>query len=203
MDSDSELVLPPTLQTRRLTLRPLRPEDETAIFSYASNPEVARWTLWEPHKSLEDSRAFIADYAIANYRQQVPDPYGIVLRDEPEHVLGTVGCHWASQLHLTMEVGFALAQEYWGRGLVTEASWAVLCFAFSICRPNRIQARCHQDNLSSGRVLTKLGMRSEGVLRCAACKASEVWDVELFSLIRKDWQRYLESRPEGPPGKAL
>ena len=203
MKEASGLVLPPTLQTERLVLRPLRPGDEGAVFAYASDPEVARWTLWEPHESLEASRTFIADYAYANYRQEVPDPYGIVWRDRPDRLIGTVGCHWASAPHLTMELGFALGKEYWGRGLITEAGWAALCFAFSICRPNRIQARCHPDNPSSARVLTKLGMRGEGRLRSAACKGSEIWDVQLFALVRRDWQEYLSTGRAGPPGAPL
>ncbi|MCB1035571.1 MAG: GNAT family N-acetyltransferase [Acidobacteria bacterium] len=201
--SDPGYALPPSLTTTRLRLRPLGLEDEPGIFAYASDPEVARFTLWEAHRSRDDSRSFLEAYAFANYRQEVPDPYGIFLKEAPGELLGTVGCHWASTLHLTMELGFALARPAWGRGITTEAAWAAVCFSFSICRPNRLQARCHPENRASARVLQKLGMRQEGCLRAAVCKGEETWDVLLFALTRRDWQRYVDTRPEGPPGTPL
>lgn len=203
MQNDEELVLPPVLRTKRLILRPVEPDDASSIYAYASNPEVARLTLWDAHQSIADSRAFIEDYAYANYRQEVPDPYGIALEEEPRCLLGTVGCYWASPVHRTMELGFALGKKAWGRGYTTEAAWAVLCFCFSICRPHRIQARCHPDNAASARILEKLGMDREGLLRSAACKGDEVWDVLLYSVLRRDWERYIESLPDGPPGTPL
>lgn len=194
---------PPKLRTRRLLLRPVRIGDEARIFAYAADPEVARFTLWEPHGSLEDSRKFITEYAFGNYGQEVPDPFALELREGPEGLVGTAGCAWSSRRHSTMELGFALARSAWGRGLGTEAAWAVVSFAFSIYRPERVQARCHVENRASSRVLAKVGMSFEGCLRSAVFKAGHAWDVEMHSLLRRHWQAFVGQAPEGPPGRPL
>jgi ribosomal-protein-alanine N-acetyltransferase len=49
----------PTLETERLILRKLKPDDAADIFAYASDSEVARYTTWQPHASIENSREFI------------------------------------------------------------------------------------------------------------------------------------------------
>jgi ribosomal-protein-alanine N-acetyltransferase len=198
-----EELLPPRLHTPRLLLRPVERGDADGIFAYASDPEVARYTLWDPHGSRQDTEFFIEDYALANYRQRVPDPFILESREEPGKILGTVGCHWASELHRTMELGFALAREAWGKGLGTEAAWAVTCFAFSTFRPARLQARCHADNPASARVLEKIGMSHEGLLRAAAIKGTVVWDVHLYALVRRDWQAFLLKERSGAPGRPL
>ncbi|MFK5277148.1 GNAT family N-acetyltransferase, partial [Lactococcus lactis] len=60
-----------TLQTERLILRKLQLEDAPEMFNYASNPEVARFTSFEPHDSLETTRA-----TIAKFFQQSPNDRG-------------------------------------------------------------------------------------------------------------------------------
>lgn len=51
-----------TLETERLILRKLQLEDAPEMFNYASNPEVARFTSFEPHDSIETTRATIAKF---------------------------------------------------------------------------------------------------------------------------------------------
>jgi len=177
--------------------------DVDAIFAYAADPEVARFTLWPPHQSREDSEAFVRDFALANYSNEVPDPFALELREAPGGVVGTAGCSWISETHSTMELGFALAREAWGTGLATEAAWAVICFVFAIYRPERVQARCHVNNGASSRVLQKLGMRKEGVLRSAVFKDDQHWDVEMHSLLRPSWQEFIHKNTLAPPGRPL
>ncbi len=190
---------PPRLTTKRLVLRAVDLDDIEGIYAYASNPKVAQFTLWEPHETLGDSRRFVEEYAFSNYRNEIPDPLGIALREEPAKIIGTTGCYWASEHHLTMELGYALAEEHWGRGLAQEAAWASLCFAFSIYRPERIQARCHVDHRRSTRVLEKLGMVHEGRLRSAVRSRNDFWDIDLFAILRPDWQRRVDQQTEGRP----
>ena len=61
----------PVLQTERLILRPLRRKDTSDIFSYASDPEVTRYVLWDPHRSVSETRGYIR-YILALYRRGLP-----------------------------------------------------------------------------------------------------------------------------------
>lgn len=165
--------------------------DAPHMFHYASNPNVSRFTLWEPHASLKDSQTFIEGYAFRNYLNNVPDPYAITLRDQPAVVIGTVGCFWVSPHHATMELGFALAEEHWGKGLTVEASRALIDFVFNHYPIERLQCRCKTENVASARVMAKLGFEREGVLRSAVFHRERYWDILMTAMLRGDWKRAL------------
>jgi ribosomal-protein-alanine N-acetyltransferase len=95
---------PPVLSTERTVLRPFTEADAEPLFEHARNPNVTRFTLWDAHRSVEDTRAFVRDYAVLRYLEGMPEPYAITLRPDDRPV-GSVGCFWAAQPHRTMELG--------------------------------------------------------------------------------------------------
>jgi ribosomal-protein-alanine N-acetyltransferase len=192
---------PLALVTPRLLLRPLTEADAPAIFDYARVPEVSRHTLWEPHASVEDSLAFIRDFALPRYETGISDPWGIVLR-RPEagisegKVVGTVGVYWNSERSRRAELAYALARPLWGRGLATEAARIVIEHAFRAMGAHRVEAPCVAENRGSARVMEKLGMRLEGTRRRALFHRGRYWDVELRAILRDEWAALgRESRP--------
>jgi ribosomal-protein-alanine N-acetyltransferase len=188
---------PPTFETERLILRPIVPADAPAIFLYASNPAVTRFTLFETHQTIDDSRWFTNDYVRSRYVNREPDPFGMVLKSDPlKTVVGAMGVHWASQPNLVMEFGYSLAEPYWGRGLVVEAAEPVIRYVFEEYAVERLQAQVFVGNDASERVLQKLGFTREGVLRSLVLRRGRWWDIVMYSLLRKEWeQRQTPGRP--------
>lgn len=174
---------PPTFETTRLILRPIELSDAPAIFEYGSIPEVSQYTLWEPHKTIEDSINYINDYVFYNYSQGVPEPFGIALKTNPEKLIGTVGCFWVSKSSKSMELAFAIAKEQWGKGLVAEASQAVMNYCFKNFELKRIQSRCKAENLASARVMEKVGMKFEGILNSALFHRERYWDMHYYAKV--------------------
>lgn len=174
---------PPTLETDRLILRPIELSDAPAIFEYASNPAVSLYTLWGPHKTVEDSLDYIKDYVFHYYAQGVPEPFGITLKNNPQKLIGTVGCFWVSKSAKSMELAYAIGQDHWGQGLVAEASNAVMDFCFKKFELKRIQARCKVENKSSARVMEKVGMTFEGNLRSAIFHRDRHWDMLYYAKV--------------------
>ena len=76
---------------------------------------------------------------------------------ETGRVVGTIGFVWIDDEHNCAEIGYSLAQEYWGRGLMTEALRAMLEFAFVRLHLNRVEAMFDVRNRASGRVMEKCG----------------------------------------------
>src|SRR5258707_12876567 len=97
---------PPTLETARLLLRALSVEDVDSVFAYASNPVVTRFTLWDAHKDRSDTLEFVRDYSLMRYVEKQPDPLGICFKEDPQRVIGTLGCFWNTRLNRTMELGY-------------------------------------------------------------------------------------------------
>lgn len=181
---------PPILETPRLRLRPLTAADATAVFLYASNPRMTDYTLWETHASIDDSLWFVTEYARSRYANAEPDPLGIVLKDDPlGTVIGSVGGFWASQSNGVLELGYSLAEPYWGRGLTVEASRVLVAYMFRTYPVTRIQARVFVGNDASERVLQKLGFTHEGVLRALIVRRGRTHDIAYYSLLRHDWEK--------------
>jgi ribosomal-protein-alanine N-acetyltransferase len=177
---------PPTLTTERLVLRAFTDNDAQPLFEYARNPTVTRYTLWEAHRTIADTMLFLRDYAVLRYLEGMAEPYAITIKPDPKPV-GSCGCFWASQTHQTMELGYWIAEPFWGKGYVAEASRAILNFAFAEYGPERMQARVIAGNDASARVLTKLGFRDEGTLRRSLLRRGKFEDVRMFSVLRDEW----------------
>ena len=175
--------LPPTLYTPRLVLRPFDEGDAPALFEHAKNPNVTRFTLWDHHKTIADTEMFVRDYARCRYLEKTPEPYAITLRGDPRPV-GAVGCFWASVPNRTMELGYWLAEPFWGKGLTAEACRAVVDSAFFAHQPRRIQARVIAGNVASVRVLEKIGFAFEGTLRASLLRRGAFEDVMMFARVR-------------------
>lgn len=174
---------PPKLDTARLLLRPIEIADAESIFEYAKNPNVSRYTLWEPHKTVDDSLSYIRDYVFEKYKKSVPEPFGIALKESPEKLIGTVGCFWVSRSARSMELAYAIAEEHWGKGLVPEAASAVMDYCFKEYSLKRLQARCKNENKASRRVMEKVGMTYEGTLKSAVFHRDRYWDMDYFARV--------------------
>ena len=172
-----------TIQTKRLHLRKPRMEDATAIFDgYAQDPEVTRYLVWKPHKNIQETEQFLL--ACGQLWQREKDfAYAITLK-ETETLIGMFGLH---PMNLKIEVGYALAQPYWGKGYMTEVLHAVIHWAFTQPDIFRVQAFCDVDNIGSARVMEKAGMLREGLLRRYVLHpniSAEPRDVYMYAIVQ-------------------
>jgi len=175
----------PRLETERLVLRKLTMGDVEDIFAYASDAEVTRYLMWEPHATLYDSRVFVTS-ALARYQCLSPAPWGIELK-ETRRIIGT--CDFISWIwpHARAEIGYALARAYWGRGIMTEAVREMIDYGFRVRGLNRIQAMCEIPNVGSARVMEKAGMTYEGILRQYMIQHDNFRDMKMYAILRRDW----------------
>lgn len=179
---------PPIIETERLILRPITMDDVPAIFAYASNPMVSRYVPWRTHRTPADSEAFVRDFVLANYEKEIPEPWGVTIKTLGDKIVGTVGCMWISKPWKTMELGGIAAEPMWGRGYAYEASRAAIDHVYRHYDVNRIFAKCHTANIGSARVMEKLGMKCEGLMRACVYKDDQFIDMYCYSILRLDWE---------------
>ncbi|MGH2404920.1 MAG: GNAT family N-acetyltransferase [bacterium] len=175
----------PSLETRRLLLRKLRLDDAADAFAYGSDPEVSRYTTWEPHRTIDDTRAFLTSI-LELYASHRVAPWGMEHKQEGR-LIGTCGFVWWDLRHARAEIAYALAQPYWNKGYTTEAVRAVIAFGYEVMRVNRIEARCDIPNAASARVMEKAGMTFEGILRHHMFVKGEYVDLKMYSILRDEW----------------
>lgn len=177
----------PTIRTPRLTLRPVRMSDANDLYEYSADPQVAKHVLWDAHTSIHQTRAYIR-YLLRQYRNAQPSTLAIALTGSGK-VVGTIGFMWVQRENRSAEIGYSLNRAYWNQGLMTEALRAMLEFGFTKLNLNRIEAQHESDNPASGKVMLKAGMRYEGRLRQRLYNKGRFTDVELYAILRQDFDR--------------
>ena len=185
-EAQPEGIEQPTLQTTRLVVRPLSSDDAPTVAKLAGKREIADTTLSIPHPySEQQAKDWISRHsATASGGKEIV--FAIVTRKNIE-LVGTCGLRDIDCEHGQAEMGFWIAVDCWGRGYATEAAQALLWFGFETLRLNRIYAHHMLRNPASGRVLEKIGMKKEGVLRERVRKWGVFEDVALFAVLRKEW----------------
>lgn len=117
----------------------------------------------------------------ADQRAGLPDQWHIVPKDL-DRVIGIVGfIRWERERRCA-EIGFGLAKEFAGKGLMTEACRAVLAFGFREMGLTRIEAKCQPANVASARVLEKSGMIREVTVRGRVHSKAEEEDFWLYAI---------------------
>ena len=172
----------PQLETPRLVLRALVPGDADDIFAYAADPDVAQYTLWSTHTTIADSRQFIAWISGGSLACWA------IMQPATGQVIGTSFLHSHHARHHRAEIAFNLAKHSWGRGYATEAAQAVIRTGFVHYGLNRIEGTCMLGNGASARVMEKIGMRFEGILRQYVFAKQAFHDLKLYAILREDVQ---------------
>ena len=173
------------IQTPRLTLRRVTMRDAQDMFEYSKDPEVAQHVLWDAHKSISESKAYIR-YMLRKYRGGEPASWGIV-ETATGRLIGTIGYMWYQSDNNAAEVGYSLARDCWNKGYMTEALKAVLRYSFEEYGLNRVEAIHEVSNPASGAVMRKCGMKKEGTLRQKLYNKGRYVDVDLYAILRREW----------------
>jgi [ribosomal protein S5]-alanine N-acetyltransferase len=150
--------VPAKLETARLILRPFESGDIEAAFGWCGDPQVMRFSTTGPDASVEQTKARLANY------QQHQIEHGFsrwIILDR--HLGRPIGDSGLVMLHEYgwIDLGYRLAQQYWGKGLATEAASAWVHAAFDHFHMDRLTAFAHYQNSASIRVLRKLRFHEE------------------------------------------
>jgi ribosomal-protein-alanine N-acetyltransferase len=173
----------PLLSTPRLLLRDLRPTDLDDLYEYASDPEIDRYTPWDRYKSLDEAREDLQSY-IARYEQGQFRAWGIEHRADKK-LIGITNFGFISKEDRRAEMGYTIARKYWGQGLATEAAQALIKYGFEKLDLARIEAVVLPENKASSKVLLKVGMQFEGLLRSYQVWKDKPSDLEMYAIVRK------------------
>lgn len=178
----------PVLHTDRFVLREPTGHDIDAMFRIMSDPQVMRYFGQQPMRTRDEARQRIHDMHSA-FHERNGIRWVIAGRDN-SHLIGTCGFWRLDKPHFRAEIGYELAPEWWGRGVMPEAVGAALRFGFAQMHLHSVEAQIHPSNIGSRRVLEKLGFVQEGYFRENYYDPIEArfTDTAVFSLLAADWQ---------------
>jgi ribosomal-protein-alanine N-acetyltransferase len=175
-------MLPALLQTTRTTLRPFRFNDVEDVFEYANDEEWSRYLFVLPVPyTWAHAERFVAAQILLD-RGETPS-WAIELQGR---VAGGISLQFCCE-HRVAELGYAIARSMWGQGLAVEAATAVLAAAFKTDpQLNRIRARTDARNIRAIRVMEKLGMTREAVLREDRSFRGQLVDEVVYGVLRRE-----------------
>lgn len=153
----------PILETKRFVLRQLKHDDSKEIFQYFSMDEVTKFYDLESFTNIEQAEELIRRWN-QRFKKNQGIRWGITLRSE-SRVIGTCGFHSWMKNHYKAEIGYELTPEYWRQGFMTEVIQKIIEFGFNNLGLNRIDAFVEPENTGSRKVLEKVGLREEGILK--------------------------------------
>lgn len=172
----------PDLWTPPLRIRPLTYKDEARVQALASAAEIASTTLSFPHPYPPGAaRAWIEKKLDAFAKG---DEMALAIEFEGQYI-GSVGFFF-NRRDDGGELGYWVGKPYWGRGFASQAALAMIRFGFAELNLNRIQAQVMARNPGSAKVLEKIGMRYEGLLRSSIKKSGIYEDVRMYSILAGD-----------------
>jgi len=176
------------IETNRLTIRLVEESDLPSLFAVNADDAVTRYLPYESWKSAADGEAWFSR-AAARLAAGEAGQFVIVHR-ESRRVVGTCLLFRFEQSSARAEVGYVLAREYWGAGYMLEAMKAFVVFAFEQLGMRRLEAEIDPRNVSSARLLERLGFVREGLLRQRWAMKGEVADSGFYGLLHEDWQPF-------------
>ena len=176
------------LRTERLLLKPFSLQDAEALAFRANDKRIARHTRSLPYPyAVHDAQNWIEEH-LAFEAQGDAFVRAIWLPEsddnQPAHLIGSIGlacCHE----HEHAELGYWIGCDFWGQGFATEAGKAIVALGFGQLGLRRIHAHHLASNPASGRVLQKIGMQREGLLREHVKKWGVVEDVVMYGILAR------------------
>ncbi len=176
------MVAPEIIDLQRIRLRRPKLSDAEAIFEYGSDPEVARYADWPVRTTIEPLVESLRGRSAL--WESGAEYYWVITQPDEDRAIGGVSCHVVEH---AVEFGFLVNRRHWGNGIATDASRAIVQWAFSLPFVWRVWATCDTENLASVRVLEKAGLSQEGILRRWAVRpniSSEPRDAFIYSRVR-------------------
>jgi [ribosomal protein S5]-alanine N-acetyltransferase len=176
----------PVLHTTRLTLRQFSLNDATDVRRLADNKLIADTTSNIPYPYLDG----MAEQWIASHQSQYESGEGLNLAVVDKDI-GFIGAMCLMNISSDLqsgELGYWIGEPYWSQGYATEAARAVLQCGFKQLGLNRLYAQHFSRNPASGRVLQKIGMQREGLLRQHAKKWQELEDVVIYGILQSEFR---------------
>ena len=175
----------PILETERLILREVTTEDAGDIFKYLSDKDVVKPMGLAPFQTEKDVLDEISWYK-SIHDDGTGIRWGITLRNSGK-VIGSCGFLNMQSKHFRAEIGYELCQDYWGKGIASEALEAVVNYGFHHFQLERIEALIEPVNLPSQKLVEKKGFKREGLLRHYEFTCGKFDDLYMYSIIKGDF----------------
>ena len=165
----------PVIETPRLILRDISQEDAAEIFKNFSDPDIAKWFFEEPFTEIGQVDQIIAEFQ-GDFLRKTGLTWAMILK-ENSTCIGTCG-YGDVEINNRGEIGFDLAKEHWGKGLMGEGLTSIIEYGFKALDLTSVEAHTYSNNSRAIALLKKLGFHLDDTNE----------DSSYFTLSRESWR---------------
>ena len=159
----------PTIETERLILRRILPQDYSDMYEYSRSSSVTKYLLWDKHPSLGYTKEYV-EFLQGKYESGDYYDWALVLKSSGK-MIGTCGFTSFDTDNNTAEIGYVLNEKYHHMGYATEATTAVIGFGFNHLKLSALYAKYMSKNYASRRVMDRCNMHEVNIQKHALfCK---------------------------------
>lgn len=167
-------------------LRLLEERHAKALFATVNQERahLRQWLPWVDSTLVEDDSLTFIRASLEQFASNTGFAAGIWNR---ERLIGVLGTHKISWLNRSVELGYWIAQEHQGKGIVTGACRVAITHLFGELDLHRVQIRCATGNAKSCAIPKRLGFAHEGTVREAEVVNGKYLDLHIFGMLARDW----------------
>lgn len=171
------------ITSERLILNPLTNDDAEAMFGYRSLPEVYKYQGWQP-ESVADAEEFISKH---NTMKSGGWMQLAIRLKKSGKLIGDCGMHFIDAEFRQIEIGFSLSPAIQGKGYATEAVTYLLDYIFTTLKTHRVYGSCDPGNLSSIKLMERVGMRKEAHFKESIWFKERWADDVIYAILDHEW----------------
>ena len=145
------------IETDRMILRKFSIDDYQSVYEFGSNVEVQKYTGDEILTSPNQAKAIIKEVLFSDYKKYGYGRLAAIFKPENK-IIGFAGLKYLPEFKES-DIGFRFLPEYWGKGIATEASLAIIRYGFEVLKLDNIIGIADPINIGSCRVLEKIGLK--------------------------------------------
>ncbi len=177
-------------ETNRLLIRPYSKSDKVSLYNTISRYEVYRTTYGIPQNCTVGYAAKWINSVLQNARENRSYEYAVINQLNGEYI-GNVGLINVDFVSRKCDISYFIHPDFWNKGFATEAAVEMVKYSFNVLDMNRVGGMCMARNTASAKVMEKLLMKKEGVLRDYFIKDGIKTDAVLYSILRKEYDLLL------------
>jgi len=172
----------PRLETERLILDKITEEDIPQIVIYLQDKIFSDYTSNIPYPYRKEDAEFWLKLSAEAFQNR--KGFTFAIRDKTGKFLGAIGLH--DEGSDKAELGYWIGIPNWNNGYVTEAAKAIIDYGFRELNFNKIYATYFPHNPASGKVMDKIGMKKEALLKQHLKKNGKYYDIPMYSIFKEN-----------------
>ncbi|MGG5209135.1 GNAT family N-acetyltransferase [Chryseobacterium sp. MIQD13] len=170
----------PKIETERLILSQLKEGDIPFVTGYLQDKVFSDLTSNIPFPYTKEHAEFWVKMSRESFESNTG--YTFAVRNREEQIIGAIGLH--DRDDDKAELGYWMGKPFWNKGYITEAAAALIDFGFKELELNKIYATYFLHNPASGRIMEKIGMEKEALLKQHLKKGNEYFDIMMYSVFK-------------------